>query len=247
MRDMKDKKIQISAFVLHILAMLFMLSDHLWATIVPGNLWMNCLGRIAYPIFAFMIVEGFFHTKNLKKYILRLFVFAILSEIPFNLMNSGTIGYPYHQNVLWTFLISLCCIIMIEKVRKKKKRIWTVLTCIGVTLFGFIIGLVTMVDYHGAGVFIVLLFYFFHERKWYNFIGQFVGLYWINVIIIRGMDIPVEVFGYDIFIPTQGFALLALIPIWLYQGEQGPHNKLIQYIFYAFYPVHILILSLLAI
>lgn len=102
---------------LHILAMALMLCDHLWGTVIPGNDWLTCLGRIAFPIFAFMIVEGYFHTKNLKKYVLRLLICAIISEIPFNLAMGSRWFYPIHQNVLWTFLISVGLIHWNEKVR----------------------------------------------------------------------------------------------------------------------------------
>lgn len=122
--------------MLHILAMIFMLSDHLWATIVPGNHWMTDIGRLAFPIFAFMIVEGFYHTHNLKRYVLRLFVFAVISEIPFNLMYASAVIYPFHQNVLWTFLLSVGCIVLIEKVRKKGVLRKTVLVAVPVTVLG---------------------------------------------------------------------------------------------------------------
>ena len=61
-------KFEITSMWLHILAMAFMLCDHLWGTVIPGNEWLTCIGRISFPIFAFMIVEGYFHTKNIKKY-----------------------------------------------------------------------------------------------------------------------------------------------------------------------------------
>ncbi len=104
---MKKYRFDISSAGLHILAMTFMLLDHMWATVTPGQEWMTCVGRMAFPIFAFMIVEGYFHTHDLKKYLLRMVAFALISEVPFDLMYEGLAFYPYHQNVMWTFLIAL--------------------------------------------------------------------------------------------------------------------------------------------
>ena len=81
----KRLTIETTSASLHIIAMILMLCDHLWGTIVPGNDWLTCIGRISFPMFAFMIVEGYFHTSNLKNYVKRLLIFALISEIPFNL------------------------------------------------------------------------------------------------------------------------------------------------------------------
>ena len=88
-----EKKRGIDSFTLHILAMLFMLCDHLWATLFPAQEWMTCVGRLAFPIFAFMIAEGCYYTSNVKKYMLRLFLFAIISEIPFNLIMGSSVSF----------------------------------------------------------------------------------------------------------------------------------------------------------
>lgn len=119
----KRFKFELSSAALHTVAMAFMLCDHLWGTIVPGNDWLTCIGRISFPIFAFLIVEGYFHTQNLKKYVCRLLLFAILSEIPFNLAMGSRVFYPIHQNVLWSFLISLGFIHWNEKA-KATRKIW---------------------------------------------------------------------------------------------------------------------------
>ena len=229
---------------LHIMAMLFMLCDHLWGTVVPGSDWLTCIGRIAFPIFAFMIVEGYFHTSNLKKYVKRLLIFAVISEIPFNLALGSRLFYPIHQNVLWSFLISIGLIHWNEKT--KEKAVWKrVLVVILSVLIAYIGGIITFVDFYNAGILTVLAFYFFRQRKWWSYVGQFVCLYYINVEMLGGLVYEIPVFDGIYYLHRQGLALLALIPIWLYRGEQGYHSKALQRIYYWFYPVHLLILGLL--
>lgn len=238
-------KIELTSMWLHIIAMLLMLCDHLWATVVPGNDWLTCVGRIAYPIFAFMIVEGYFHTGNLKKYVGRLLLCAILSEIPFNLVMGSRIFYPVHQNVLWTFLIGILLIYLNEKAGKTGKWWLRILAAVGSVVLGFILGLVTFVDYNYAGVYMILVFYFFRGCKWWHFVGQLVLMWYINIEILSGYSYEINLFGNTYFLVRQGFAVLALIPIWLYRGNQGCYNKYLKALYYGFYPVHLLILGLI--
>ena len=237
-----SKNFELTAAVLHIIAMTLMLMDHLWATLLPAREWLTCAGRVAFPIFAFMAVEGYFHTRSFKKYILRMLLFAVLSEIPFDLMYGGTWFYPVHQNVLWTFLLSLLGVWLMEQVRKKGKTWMYLLVCVLVVLAGLVLGTLCMVDYYGGGVLTVFVFYFLHGRKWWCFLGQLAALYWLNVELLGGLMYPVQLFGMEFELCQQGFALLALIAIWLYRGRQGYHSKPFQYLCYAFYPVHMLLL-----
>ena len=237
-----SKNFELTAAVLHIIAMTLMLMDHLWATLLPAREWLTCAGRVAFPIFAFMAVEGYFHTRSFKKYILRMLLFAVLSEIPFDLMYGGTWFYPVHQNVLWTFLLSLLGVWLMEQVRKKGKTWMYLLVCVLVVLAGLVLGTLCMVDYYGAGVLTVFVFYFLHGRKWWCFLGQLAALYWLNVELLGGLMYPVQLFGMEFELCQQGLALLALITIWLYRGRQGYHSKPFQYLCYAFYPVHMLLL-----
>lgn len=253
----------LSSAALHVMGMAFMLLDHTWATVLSYN-WMTCVGRIAFPIFAFLIVEGYYHTHSLKKYMGRLLVFALITEIPFNLMYGGQVFYPVHQNVLWTFLIALSGIRIMDRAREKKPAAAAVV-CIGVCFLGFLLGYALFVDIYGCGVLTVFVFYFFYRDKKDNFItrrwnsahaqtawnvfcltGQFLCLYYINVEILGGLYYDVEILGMRFELVQQGLALLALIPIWLYRGRQGYHAKWFQYFNYAFYPAHCLILALLA-
>ena len=206
---------------------------------------MRMIGRVAFPIFCFLLVEGFLHTHDVKKYAMRLGLFALLSEIPFDLMYGGTWFYPVHQNVIWTFILGLLGIHIMETVRKKKKTPVFVLTAILVTIAGGLLGTLTMVDYYGIGVLTVFIFYFFRGRKWWCLLGQIAALYWVNVELLGGLMYPVRLFGMEFELCQQGLALLALVPIWLYRGRQGYHSKPFQYFCYAFYPVHMLILVLI--
>ena len=241
---MEKKKLELTSASLHLLAMVFMLCDHLWATIIPGNQWLTTVGRLTYPIYAFLLVEGYFHTRSVKKYALRLLALAVVSEIPFNLMYSSQLVYPVHQNVIWTLLIGLGCVHLNERV-KERGMVLRILTAGGTLLGGALLGLLSFADYNAAGVLTILVFYFFRGRKWWCLAGQIAALWWLNVEVLKGLAFEVELFGETHFIVQQGFALLALIPIWLYRGRKGRDSRVFQYACYAFYPLHMLALHLI--
>ncbi len=250
----------ISSFILHILAITFMFCDHLWATLLPQHEFLTWIGRISFPIFAFMITEGLYQTKDVKKYVKRLFITAIISEIPFNLMYDGSVIYPFHQNVLWTFLIAIGLIGLIKKATSKFIIYIYVPLIILIILLGYVIGTITMVDYYGEGILLVLIFYFFHgkvekddagnvtiKRRWYHYLGQLLGMYYVNCVALATFYRTITISGREIEFYQQTLGMLALIPIWLYTGKQGHHGKIFRAVCYAFYPAHCLVLGLLAI
>ena len=118
----------LNGFHLKLIAVCTMFIDHMGDTLFPGVMWLRCIGRVAFPIFCFLIAEGCVHTHDRKKYALRLFVFAVLSEIPFNLMTGRAVWNPYDQNVLWTLLLGAAVCWIMDGVLKRRTAPAFVLT-----------------------------------------------------------------------------------------------------------------------
>ena len=233
----------ISSNILKTMAIFFMLLDHLWATIIPGNQWMTNVGRLAFPIFAFLIVEGFTHTSDLKKYIKRLFIFALISEIPFNLIYTGSWVFPFHQNVLFTLLLGLLCINEIDKL-KNDKSFKNILKVVLKVVGFFLIGIVGFVDYGFTGILTIIVFYIFRNFK-FAWCGQLISLILLYIVFFKGQSVVLNIFNFEYYLPLQSVGIFALIPIWLYNGEKGINSKKLQYMFYWFYPVHMLVIYLI--
>lgn len=231
------KKIQfINSNVLKILAMVLMLLDHLWATIIPGNQWMTAVGRLAFPIFAFMISEGYAHTSDFKKYAKRLFIFGLISEIPFNLISAGSFIYPFHQNVMFTLLLGLLSIREIDRF-KKDFRVKTGIFCLLKVALFLLIGTVGFVDYNAMGILVIIAFYVFRDVKFAR-LFQLASLVLLFIVFFKGRGFDLTFAGHGFFFPIQGFGVLSMIPICLYNGKKGKNSKILKHAFYWFYPVH---------
>ena len=222
---MNKSKFGLNAAHLRILALRMMLLDHLWATTVSGNDWMTYLGRMAFPIFAFQAAQGYLHTHDFKAYCKRLLIFAAVSEIPFNLMMMSSPIFPFHQNVMLTLLLGLLACRAWDRKRWAAMVGWIVL------------GALTLCDYGSLGVCTVLLFHIFRGQK----LAQLLMLICINGFGYEGQQLLLG----RMEIPVQAFAILAFIPIFLYNGEKGKGGKALQYGSYVFYPLHMLLLWLL--
>lgn len=226
----------LNGFHLKLIAICTMLIDHMGYTLFPGVMWLRCVGRVAFPIFCFLIAEGCVYTHDRKKYALRLLVFALLSEIPFNLMNSGMIWDPYDQNVLWTLLLGALVCWLMDWALKKCTPLSFVLTGAAMVAAYWLLE-AFRTDYGGWGMLLVAAFYGVHRAPSgavVKMIAQAFGLAFFSIGVMGG------------YLSIELWSLAALVPIWLYNGQRGFSNKAVQYGFYAFYPVHILILSLIA-
>ena len=179
----------------------------------------SVLGRIAFPLFVFFIVEGFFKTRSRKRYLTTLLIFGVISEVPFDMFTSKTFFDPYWNNMMFTLALCLVTIWLIDSLKEKlaNRVIWYVVSIILVILFGLLaMGLSLDYDYHA--ILVAYLFYIFYDKP---LLGA--GLGYLSIIK--------EVYSF------LGFAMTLT-----YNGQRGKQYKWLNY---AFYPVHILILGIL--
>ncbi len=112
---------------LKLIALISMVFDHVGDNFFPDQVWMRAIGRIAMPIFAFCIAEGFGHTRDKTKYLLRMLLFGVISEAPFDLVTSGKLLEFTHQNIMltfaWAILGLLCCEKVLETMRTKGRYV----------------------------------------------------------------------------------------------------------------------------
>lgn len=213
-----------SGSTLKIIAVFTMIIDHIGAVFFPYVFWLRVIGRIAFPIFCYLLVEGFLHTKNLKKYLYTLFAFAFVSEIPFDLAFHGFFPYMEGQNVFFTLAIGLIMLYLFDKFMKEGNR----LLALGAFILACVISEMTSCDYGYMGIGFILCFYLYKTIE-----GKQKYLY---LLVFALLTIVNEVYF------VQSFALLALVPIYFYNGRRGLKLK---YIFYAIYPIHLALFALL--
>ena len=225
------KKFQFfSGAQLKYLAFISMLIDHVNNAIVTpmldgggfllylSNIF-SILGRIAFPIFIFFIVEGFFKTSNRKKYLITLLIFGVISEVPFDMFTSKTFFDPHWNNMMFTLALCIITIWIIDSIKNKldNKVLWYVISIIIVILFGFL-AMQLSLDYDYHAIVVAYLFYIFYDKP---ILGA--GLGYLSIIK--------ELYSF------LGFGMTLT-----YNGERGRQYKWLNYFFY---PVHILILGIL--
>ena len=226
-----------TSFKLKIIAIITMVCDHLGDALFSVVSPLNFIGRMAFPIFAFQISEGYIHTKNIKRYLLRIFVFAIISQIPFYLFIHKFFGGSA-LNIFFTLFLGLTSILLYDKIKKKvknKNKIINVLAILPAIILS-IIGQLLDVDYGWWGVILIFVFFVFKDNKIKTVIA-----FLILCIIKYSIEIILNGFSY-LYIQLMLWTMLPIALIVLYNGEQG---RKIKYLSYAFYPIHLLLLYFL--
>lgn len=202
---------------------------------------LRTVGRVAFPLYAFLLSEGCRYTKNIKSYLLRLAVFAAVSEIPYNLASARTLSYPKGQNVFFTLFLGLCACYIVRLLEENNKNI---LWSIPVTALLCASAWFLATDYAWYGVLFVWLCCVTKKLPAAACFGILaVGL----LLIAKPWDIFIH-HGAQSYIDNsarQFFgSLVALVLMALYNGQKGK-LRMHKYFFYAYYPAHLLILWLL--
>lgn len=242
------RRLQLNAHAIKIIAVMSMFIDHIGAAILenmlPGLMYsesvylsvfnvyivMRLIGRIAFPIYCFLIAEGFAHTRNVGKYALRLGIFALISEIPFDLAFDRIPFCRDGFNVYFTLMLGVLALWGMDSAKKKFFNEGTakgkfIAIFLSLLAVGAASGVAQLIytDYAAAGVITIVIMHSLREKR---MLAMGLGVLWLAVSVG-----PVEL-----------CALFALIPIYFYDGTRGRQNK---YFFYAFYPVHLILLYLI--
>lgn len=225
---------------LKLIAITAMLIDHLGVTLFPGAVWMRCVGRIAFPLFAFELVEGYIHTHDLRRYAGRLLLLAAVSEIPFNMVVGASLLCPGQQNAVWTLLAGLAACYCVDGLSWRRGMLGRLVYLTGLIVSLLLPG-VLMSDYGTEGVMLVLLFLLTRGRDALGAVFQAAVMLVMWWLFSGGETITAGPFGLGV----QCFALLSLPLIWLYNGRRGGRGRELQFAAYAFYPAHLLILGML--
>ena len=224
------KKYEIlNANALKLIALVSMVIDHVGAMLFPSILWLRCLGRIALPIFAYMVAEGCLHTRNTRKYFLRIFILGLLCQVVFFFVY-GTL----YLSTLISFSLSILAISLLEHLNAETKKPMFVFYNLLVILFVLVMLCLIkpphfmdryqlMLDYGIYPFAIPIILYFLPTKEW-----RILAL--IPLLYLLSLDFTWE----------QQFAFFALPILLLYNGEKGKAN--LKHFFYIAYPMHLVLI-----
>ena len=270
----QTKNMQLSWSQLKLIAYITMLIDHTahillqngimvaypqcFPYVKPVMILMRGIGRIAFPIFSFLLVEGLIHTRSRIRYMLRILLLAIISEPVFDYANNGVFYYADYQNVFITLLIAgttMCLLSLIERSYRLNSNIYVMYAMqVIVVIAGCLLAELLKVDYGMSGIIIPLIMGAISRLKLDS--SSAFALYFVGTVIARVIrnivNAPAYMLNprmwYEKYLMytinnLQIFAILALIPIFMYDGTKG--KPMPKAVYYLFYPVHMGILGLI--
>jgi hypothetical protein len=226
-----------SSFALKLIAAAVMLLDHAGTAfmplLTPSVYWtFRAVGRLAMPLFCFMLAEGLFYTKNVRRYLGRLLVFAFISELPFDLLTAGKLWAPGSQNVFFTLFLGLLAITLYDRFALQDRRAEALLSLLGCGFAAYALSS----DYSIFGVYFVFAFYFGRGSR-----ALTASVFSAGVLLLAAST-------YLGGSPTFAFVTLAEIAalpfIFACNGTPGrASSPALRRAFYIFYPAHLLALA----
>ena len=210
------------------IACLTMLIDHT-AVVFGLPMWLRVIGRLAFPIYCFLISEGVAHTRNAGKYFLRLGIMAVISEPIYDFVLYGNRNIWLHQNVLWLLLLGAVMLVLMDRVRQPVGKLLIVVPC-------YFLADWLHLSYAGDGILLMALF---------GLTRGIPGSGWIQMVgmlLINGMMPSAHIGILDVSVSVQLFGALAMVPIALYSGVKRTKSRALSWAFYIFYPLHLVVL-----
>ncbi len=246
-----------SSFVIKIIAIITMFCDHFSDSVIGYTSILNVIGRIAFPLFAFQLVIGYCHTHNIKKYCLRLFLFALISQVPFSVLMYIMEASIWNLNIFFTLLLGIIALYIYDSKLNKVLKLFLIISVMAIAEL-------INVDYGAWGVVLIVFIRMFYPKQISNtsldemssttnnikafsllhnrskFIQDSAFIFVMLILcVIRFIPyfnlLPMEWLVSEIL-----FTFIPVIFMLLYNGKKGPSLK---YFFYAFYPAHLIILD----
>ena len=215
----------VDAFALKMIAIIAMTIDHVGVLLYPDALWLRVIGRLAMPIMTFLIVEGYHNTTNLKRYLIRLLIFALIAQPIYRL------AFPHGLNVLFDLLAGLCLIWLADRIRLP----WA--TYLLIAMVG-IIGIAIELDWWHLGLFLIFIFHKTRGR-FKSTVSTLSALLVVNFFVFAIVSAYTGDYSYVIINAINLGCILALPILFLYNGLRGSDYR---YFFYTYYPLHLLLL-----
>lgn len=204
-----------------LIAISIMLFNHIGYVFFDGAPIFLKIGEIGFPLFAFCIAEGFYYTKNRKKYLINMFIYAVLTELLFDYAFYKKI-YWLHQNVLFTFSMAILLLLIYEYIRKLKMAEWIKASIFCVIFITFLLlSTFSLTDHNTYGIVLIFIFYTLRDKLIIKYILASIMLY----------------ISFD-----YGYALFSIPILLMYNGKRGLNIK---YLFYNFYPMHLFVLAII--
>ena len=236
-----SRRLPFTSNFIKLAAVISMICDHFCVAFITTEMHpLRWIGRIGFPVFAFQIARGAALTRNSKKYLLRLLLFAPISEIPFDLMVYGKTFDPSGQNVFFTLAAGLLSIMILQALQKKGKG-WPFLSLLPLSAITAVC-ILLRTDYSAGGALAIFLFYLAGQVK------EKPALH--VLLLVAGVLAPCVSYSYIrhilIWNSNEIGALFSLPLLVLYNGERGKVH-INKYLFYTFYPAHLLLFGLVKI